>query len=118
MRTLLLASLCFAIPGLVSAQDWDRAHRVIGKTQEDLHRIEHHDVWAAPDRGHYDAAERNLSDVRHDLDENRLDRGRLEATIGEIEHITHVDGLDRHAREVLMEDVRELRRLRDAWRWR
>jgi len=121
MRTLVFLSLVsFAIPGLVLAQehDWDRAHRVIGKTQEDLHRIEHHDAWAQVDRGHYDAAERNLTDVRKDLDANRLDRGRLEATIMEIDHITHVDAVDRHAREVLTEDVRELKRLRDEWHWR
>jgi hypothetical protein len=120
MRSLALLSLCFAIPALVSAQehDWDRAHRVIGKAQEDLHRIEHWDVLAEGDRGHYQAAERNLADVRKDLDQNRLDRGRLEGTIVEIEHITHVDRLDAHAREILTEDVRELRRLRDEWHWR
>ena len=70
------------------------------------------------DRGHYDAAERNLGEVRRDLDKNRLDRGRLEAAIAEVEHITHVDAVGREAREHLNEDVRELRRLRDDWRWR
>ena len=118
MRSLVLLSLCFAIPALVSAQDWDRAHRVIGKTQEDLRRIEHHEAWAEGDRGHYEAAERNLSDVRRDLDQNRLDRGRLDETIAEIEHITHVDRIEPRARETLTEDVRQLRRLREEWHWR
>src|SRR5580692_753817 len=108
MRTFILLSLSIAVAGLVAAQDrdWDRAHRIVGKAQEDLHHIEHHDAWAQADRGHYEAAERNLADVRKDLDGNRLDRERLEATIVEIEHITHVDMVDRHAREVLTEDVR------------
>jgi hypothetical protein len=110
--------LCFAVTGLVSAQEWDRAHRIIAKTQEDLHRIEHHEAWASGDRGHYEAAERNLNDVRKDLDGHRLDRGRLDATISEIEFITHVDRIDRHAREVLNGDARELHKLRDSWRWR
>ena len=118
MRSALLLAICFAVPSMMLAQDWDRAHRIIGKSQEDLRRIEHHEAWAEGDRGHYEAAERNLADVRRDLDEERLDRGRLDATIAEIEHITHVDRLDARAREVLNEDVRELRRLRDDWRWR
>lgn len=97
--------------------DWDRAHRIIEKTQEDLRRVEHHDAWAVTDRGHYDTAERNLRDVRLDLDKNRLDRGRLDASINEIEQITHVNALDPKPREALGEDLRELRRLRDDWRW-
>ncbi len=118
MRNLILLCLTFAIPALVNAQDWDRAHRIIGKTQEDLRRVQHHEAWAEGDRGHYEAAERNLADVRRDLDERRLDRGRLDATIAEIEHITHVDRLDPRARETLNMDARQLRRLRDDWHWR
>jgi hypothetical protein len=119
MRFLLLASLCFAIPALVSAQDrdWDRAQRVTAKVQEDLHHIEHHEMWADGDRGHYDAAERNLSDVRQDLDHNRLDRDRLEKSIQEMEFIAHVDRLEPRMRDQIMEDVRDLRRLRDEWHW-
>ena len=98
--------------------DWDRAHHVIEKAHEDVRRIEHHDAWTVTDRGHYEAAERNLADVRHDLDQNRLDRNRLDQAIAEIENIAHVDALDRHARERLAEDIRELRRLRDDWHWR
>jgi hypothetical protein len=135
MRNHLLT--CFAITGLIAAvsipalaqerdhdrdrdhgHDWERAHRVIGKAQEDLRRVEHRDMWTMVDKGHYDAAERNLADVRHDLDENRLDRGRLDRAIEQIEHITHVDRLDGHARDILAEDLHELRRLRDDWHWR
>jgi hypothetical protein len=118
MRTAAL--LCFAVAGALCAQDhdWDRAHRVIGKTMEDLHRVEHHDIWAEVDRGHYDAAEHHLADVRRDLDQNRLDRGRLDQSIAEIEHVTHVDRLDGRAREMLTGDLRELRHLRDDWHWR
>lgn len=98
--------------------DWGRAHRVIERTQEDLRHVEHHDAWAVADRGHYEAAERNLTDVRRDLDQNLLDPNRLDQAIAEIEHISHVDMLDRHARERLSEDVRELHRMRDDWHWR
>lgn len=105
-------------PARAQERDWGRAHRIIERAQEDLRHIEHHDVWAAADRGHYEAAERNLGDIRRDLDRNRLDRPRLEQTIGEIEHITRVDRLDGRARERLEEDNRELRRLRDEWHWR
>jgi hypothetical protein len=97
--------------------DWPRAHRLIEKVQTDLRAVEHHDTWPEADRGHYDAAERNLTDVRHDLDENRLDRGKLDAAIGEMEHISHVNLLDPKVRETVNEDVRELRRLRDEWHW-
>ena len=118
MRTLIL-SLSFAVAGLVAAQDrdWDRAHRIVGKAQEDLHRIEHHDAWADTDRGHYDAAGGVLADVRKDLDAGLSGSRKIGGDHFEI-HITHVDMVDRHAREVLTEDVRELRRLRDSWRWR
>jgi hypothetical protein len=116
-----ITSLFFAAwasPARAQERDWGRAHRITGKAQEDLRQIEHHDVWAVADRGHDEAAEHNLADIRHDLDENRLDRGRLDHTIEEIEHITHVDALDGRARERLADDLRELRRLRDDWHWR
>jgi hypothetical protein len=74
-------------------------------------------VWASADRVHYEAAERNLTTVRRDLDQNRLDRRNLDAAISEIEHITHVGALDRRAREQLNADASELHRLRDSWRW-
>jgi hypothetical protein len=117
----------FALTGLLLAgwnparaqeRDWPRAHRIIERAQEDLRRIEHREGWATGDRGHFDAAERNLADIRRDLDRNRLDRPRLEETIREIEYITHVDRIDGRARERLNEDVRELRRLREEWHWR
>ena len=114
--SILLAA--WTSPARAQEHDWDRAHRIIDRVQEDLRHIEHHDVWAVPDRGHYEAAERNLADVRQDLDHNRLDRPRLDRTIEEIEHIARVDRLDGQARERLAEDLRELRRLRDDWHWR
>lgn len=114
VASLLLAGFS---PARAQERDWGRAHRVIEKTQEDLRRVEHHDRWAAADRGHFDAAERNLADVRRDLGENRLDRKRLDETIDEIEHIVHVDALNGRAREGVEEDLRELRRLRDDWHW-
>jgi hypothetical protein len=116
MTSMLFAAL--ASPVRAQDHDWDRAHRILDKAHEDLRLIEHHDVWAVPDRGHYEAAERNLGDIRRDLDHNRLDRARLDETIAEIEHITHVDALDGRARERLGEDLRELRRLREEWHWR
>lgn len=120
MRIFALLCLSLGVAGFVFAQehDWERARRVIAKSQEDLHRVEHRDAWAEPDRGHYAAAERNLADVRRDLDQKRLDRPRLEETIAEMEHITHVDRIDGRMREMLTEDLRELRRLRDEWHWR
>jgi hypothetical protein len=116
---LALAGLLLSgwIPAQAQNRDWNRAHRIIAKTQEDLHHIEHHDVWASADRVHYEAAERNLTTVRRDLDQNRLDRRNLDAAISEIEHITHVGALDRRAREQLNADASELHRLRDSWRW-
>jgi hypothetical protein len=122
--------LSFAIAGLFLAgsfpalaqehghgHDWNRAQRIIGKTQEDLRRVEHHDAWAEVDRGHYDAAERNLADVRRDLGENRLDRRRLDDVISQVETISRINALNPRVRERLNEDVRELHRLRDDWRW-
>jgi hypothetical protein len=117
----------FALAGLVLAgwnparaqeRDWPRAHRIVERALDNLHHIEHREGWITGDRGHFDAAEHNLADIRKDLDRNRLDRGRLEDAIREVEYITHVDRLDGHARERLNEDLRELRHLRDEWHWR
>ena len=117
MAGVLLAGGMISVPAMAQDRDWARAQRIIGQTQEDLRRVEHHDVWATPERGHYDAAERNLADVRRDLDDHRLDRRRLEDAINEIEHVTHVNALDPKPREALSGDLRELRRLRDEWHW-
>jgi hypothetical protein len=121
LSTLGLSAMLFAgwsAAALAQNLDWPRAHRVIEKADTDLHHIEHHEAWATGDRGHYEAAEHNLADVRKDLDHNRLDRARLDAVVSEIEYITHVDRIDPHARERLNEDARELHRLRDEWHWR
>ena len=105
-------------PAPAQDRDWERAHRIIGKTMEDLRHVEHRDVWAVVERGHYEAAERNLGDISRDLDHNRLDRGRLEAAIRDVESVAHVTKIDPEARDRLNEDLRELRRLRDEWHWR
>jgi hypothetical protein len=112
---LSLATL--TVPVQAQPRDWARAHRIIRQAQEDLHRVQRHEAWKEGDRGHYAAAERNLADVSRDLDQNRLDRRRLDATIEEMEYITHVDALGPREREALNNDARELHRLRDDWHW-
>ena len=98
--------------------DWDGARGTVSRTMEDLRHVEHRDAWAVVDRGHYEAAERNLADVNKDLSENRLDRRRLNAAISEIEHVSDVTALDRHSHERLSDDIRDLRHLESSWHWR
>ena len=96
--------------------DFERARNVIAKTREDLQHIERHDAFVREDHERYERVMRELSEMQRDLDDHRLDRERLGRAAEDVDHVAHVGMVGPRERERLMDDSRDLRRLREDWR--
>ena len=96
--------------------DWERARDVVSRTMEDLRHIERLEALAGSDRERYDHAMRALADVDRQVSEGRLDRGKLDEAIEQVDHVTRSRMLDPRERDRVLDDLRDLRRLREEWR--
>ncbi len=123
-RCVLGAILAAAVIPLASAQErerergpqWDRAHQVVSRTMDTLRHIERRESLAGDERDHYDRALRALSDVDRSTSQGRFDRGRLDEAIEQVDRVSRSRMLDPQERDRLLDDLRDLRRLRDDWR--
>ncbi len=96
--------------------DWDRTREVVNRTMEDLRHIERRESFANEDRERYDHALRSLAEVDRSLADSRFDRGRLDEAIEQVDHVTRSRMLDPRERDRVMDDLRDLRRIREEWR--
>jgi hypothetical protein len=96
--------------------DWERARGIISRSMDDLRHIERRDAFARDDRERYDHALRALSEVDRSFADGRYDRGRLDEAIEQLDHITRSRVLDPRERDRVLDDLRDLRRLREDWR--
>ena len=114
------------LAGLISAQDrdrgrdrgehWDRARDVVGRTISDLQHIERREAFRGDERDRYDHALRALADVDRGLADGHFDRGKIDEAIEHVDHVTRNRMLDPRERDQVMDDLRDLRRVREEWR--
>ena len=95
--------------------DWERARQVVDRTMDDLRHVERRDAFAGDDRERYDHALRSLADVDRSLADGRFDRGKLDEAIEHVDHVTRSRILDPRERDRVMDDLRDLRRMREEW---
>jgi len=128
MRNLLtaaLVSIAFLACGtLAHAQprwwgDWppQRVSALVGQVHSDLNRG-YHSGWRFTDgdRKRLNHAEDRLHEFAekwHDL--GRFDKGDLDHTIGDIQHIVDDNHMNGPERDALWNDLAQLRRMRDAY---
>ena len=125
-RFLLAAAFTVAAMPAVHAQredrdrdrrpGWDRAHEVVNRAIEDLRHLERRDAFGGEDRDRYNHAMRALADFDRSISENRFDRGRLDEAIEQLDHVTRSRMLEARERDRVLDDLRDLRRLREEWR--
>jgi hypothetical protein len=97
-------------------RDWNRARQVVNRTMDDLRRLERRDAFAGEERERYDHSLRALAEVDRSLADGRFDRGRLDEAIEHVDHVTRSRVLDPSERDHVLEDLRDLRRVREEWR--
>ncbi len=86
------------------------------QTIADLKAISAHNTYNPREMERYDNAMTHLSQFAERLHQGRFDRGRLDHSIKDIESILNKNPMDGRARDILNNDVNELRRLRATYR--
>jgi len=97
-------------------RDWNRARQVVNRTMEDLRRLERRDAFAGDERERYDRSLRALAEVDRSLADGRFDRGRLDEAIEHVDRVSHSRVLDPGERDRVLDDLRDMRRVREEWR--
>jgi|GEM_PF-5570958 hypothetical protein len=110
---LLLASVCAAQE---EGGNWKHARDVITRAMTNLRHIDHRAGFAGGDRDRYDRTMRSLSDVERSLADGRFDKNKLDEAIQNLDHVTRGRELDPADREHVLDDLKDLRRLREEWR--
>jgi hypothetical protein len=120
MRNLLFAILISGLASFVQAQPdfHEQARHAVDQTSTDLQRFIHRDNLNEEQRGHFEAAMRDLREFREMAENGRWEGGRdrLDHAIDNIERVMEHADLGEHERGALQEDIRHLREARDGWR--
>lgn len=118
MRILLLlgAFLLFGLVSQAPAQDnlYGNARSLVERVQNDLHRAARMDQEREKHRERYDNAEHHLSDFDRELARNHFDKGKLDTAIDDVKNVVDNNTLDPQARDILTQDLRDLRNLRQS----
>jgi|SRR6516165_5681508 hypothetical protein len=118
MRILLLlgAFLLFGLVSQAPAQDnlYGNARSLVDRVQHDLRHAAGMDQEREKHRERYDNAQHHLSDFDRELARNHFDKGKLDTAIDDVKNVVENNTLDPQARDILTQDLRDLRNLRQS----
>jgi hypothetical protein len=121
-RPLHLAALVLPLALLIPtafAQDFhESARKAVMTTNDDLQRFVHRDNLTEDQRGRFDTAMREMHEFIDDASAGRWEHGRehLDHAIENIEFVADNASIGNRERDMLREDIRHLREVRDGWR--
>jgi len=122
LRSLAVAAIALPIALLaptVYGQDLHERGRVaVRTTNDDLQRFVHRDNLTEDQRGRFDTALREMREFTDDAAAGRWEHGRehLDHAIENIDFVAHNASISPHERDMLREDTKRLREIRDGWR--
>jgi hypothetical protein len=97
-------------------RSWEYARQIVDRTIDDLRHLERQEAFAGDDRERYQHALRALADADRALADGRFDRGKLDEAIDHVDHVAKSRILDPRERDRVLDDLRDLRRMREDWR--
>ena len=103
----------------VYGQDLHERGRVaVRTTNDDLQRFVHRDNLTEDQRGRFDTALREMREFTDDAAAGRWEHGRehLDHAIENIDFVADNASIGPHERDMLREDTKRLREIRDGWR--
>src|SRR5690349_11962549 len=110
---LVSAAMLF---GLMAAQAQDNlyanARSLVQRVQQDLRHAARINRDDDKERDRYDNAMKHLSDFDKDLSRNKFDKGKLDDAIEDVKNVVDHNTLDPRGRDLLSQDLRDLRSLR------
>jgi hypothetical protein len=110
-------------PAAMEAQRYDRyqdryqtdARGPVDSTINNLKNIAAANTYSSKERSRYDTAMTHLSQFAESMQRGRFDRGKLDRSIGDVQNVLSKNPLDGRARDILNNDIMQLRRLRDTY---
>lgn len=82
---------------------------LIERTQHDLRRSEEFERHKGKEVSRYENAQHHLSEFDKDLTRGHFDKGKLDEAIEDVRNVVDHNTLDPDARDVLRNDLRDLR---------
>lgn len=101
---------------LDAQRDWNSARGLVERSQHDLQNISSVAAMTGKERERYDNALHHLSEFDQALVHSHFDKGKLDQAIEDVDNVCKNNTLTPSERDVLLGDMRELRRLRSDWK--
>ena len=113
---LLGVLVVFGMGGVGRAQDnlYSNARGLVERTQNDMRNSRRANHDREKERERYANAEHSLSEFDKDLARNKFDKGKLDSAINDLKNVVENNTLDPHGRDILTQDLQDLRNLRQA----
>ena len=115
----ILAGLCLLSPTGLQAQRHNQyqtdVRGPVDATIGHLQRIAAANTYSGKERSRYDAALTHLSQFVDKIQHGQFDRGKLDRSIDDVQNVLSKNPLDGRARDILNNDVMQLRRLRASY---
>jgi len=87
----------------------DRVRGDLDRAERNLHYL------PADEFVRFNKARGEISEFQHRWEEGRFDKGALDHLIGNLNHVVQYGKIRPHDRDILADDVRRLRELRERW---
>ena len=112
--TAVLSVLVLAMPARAQDNLYANARSLVDRSQNDLRHASHLAKDREKERERYDNAQRSLSEFDKNLARNKFDKDKLDSAINDVKNVVDHNTLDPQARDMLTQDLRDLRELRQS----
>lgn len=110
VATLLLATVTSAL----AQSSYETARGLVGRVQQNLRRAQRGSRPSGKEKERYFNAQHHLSQFDKALARNKFDKDKLDEAIDDVKNVVENNTLGPRERDVLTEDLRDLRQLRQT----
>ncbi len=114
LLTAILSVLVIGVPTRAQDNLYANARSLVDRAQNDLRHTSHLAKDRDKERERYDNAERSLSEFDKQLARNKFDKDKLDSAINDVKNVVDHNTLDPQGRDMLSQDLRDLRELRQS----
>jgi hypothetical protein len=95
-----------------SYEDFANVRAIVQRTQDNLSQVRSEGPRNDKERERIDNARKHLSDFDRNLNDNKFDKDRLDSAIDDVKNVVQNNTLEARARDALLKDLADLRRIR------
>jgi hypothetical protein len=116
VTALMVVAPLMVAPMAYAQRDWNGARDLVGRSQKDLQNISNVAALSGKERERYDNALHHLSELDQAFVHSHFDKGKLDQAVEDMDNVCKNNTLNPTERDVILGDIRELRRLKSDWK--